>query len=157
MMWLRVKAPQVTRVPRGFCSVQATEKKCGFPPQLRPYGPFALHRFPFSPLPCPTPSLPLPSWTPAFRTVPQDVSGQPVPPPSPPTHTTGAVHTQQPSSFFLQPWPHDFLSFYPRGGHTLPNCPAVPSGEILSWCFSLMWAVSGMHLLWSLTGQPWMT
>lgn len=96
---------------------------------------------PSSPLMClllptyfPSPSLPLPSQTPAFSTsVPQDVSDRCLPPPR-------AMHTHHPASSCLLPPAALASSLLPPSGTPPAPAPPVPSGESLAWYFSRMWA-----------------
>lgn len=122
MMWLRVRAPQVTRVPQGHCFVQATEKKYGFPPQLRPWAfSFCSPQISLLSSPMSYPKSATSFMDPCFQSCPPRRKWSTCPPPH--THTTGAVHTQQPSSFFLQPRPHRLPLLLSLRGYTLPNSP----------------------------------
>lgn len=129
---------------KASCSVQTADRKhqCPLDVLLCP------HMLPSSPLPRPTPRLPLPSQGPAFKAfLPQEVRDQPFPPP-------GATRTQSilrscPCSL---PLPHWLPLPLPPSGTPPSNSPRSCGGKSSLELLTVDGQAS-MHKLWSLLGQ----
>lgn len=126
------------------CSVQAADRKHQFPLYVL----LCPHMLPSSPLPRPTPRLPLPSRSPAFKAfLPQEVSDQPFPPP-------GATRTQSilRSCLCTLLLPHWLPLPLPPSGTPPSNSPRSCRGKSSLELLTVDGQAS-MHKLWSLLGQ----